>query len=319
MKLTKKKRGKRISANRAVLTSFFVDLTDIIANAIVAFITGSIVMLAETVQGIVDALSVGLVYIGLRRSRKAPDKEHPFGYGKALYVWTFMAGVLMFGITAIVIFYMGLQRFLNPEEVEHIYLAFAVLTLFILTNGYSLSVGVRRILRGRKLKDFFKAYRDSSFVETKTTFTLDLIGSSAAVVGLIALILYQITGDIRFDGIGAMAIGLTLAGLTIFLMNNTRKLLIGRRASPETEKKIKEAVNEVRNVKGVLDLKTMNVGLGKVLVNVEIEANKNMKTKQLEKLMDNIKKNVKDKVKEVIHIQVELETPEPEVEMKYKK
>ena len=47
-------------------------------------------------------------------------------------------------------------------------------------------------------------------VETKTTFTLDLMGTSASFLGMVALGIYAVTGDLRFDGLGAMAIGLTL-------------------------------------------------------------------------------------------------------------
>lgn len=313
MKKLLNKDKKEISAERAVLTSFFVDLTDIIANAIVALITGSVVMIAETIQGIVDALSVGIVFIGLKFSKKPADKKHPFGYGKAVYFWTFLAGILIFGITAITIFYMGLQRFLNPEKIQHIYLTFIILSFFILTNGYSLSVGIRRILKGKKLKHFFKMYRTSQLVETKTTITLDLIGSSAAIIGLIALILYQTTGNMRFDGLGAMAIGVILGGLALFLLNNTKNLLIGKSAPPETEEKIKEIVLGIKNVIEILDLKTMNIGLGKILVNIEIHVEEDLKTKQIEKLIDKIRIQIRKNIKEVKHIQIELETPESEL------
>jgi len=311
--LNKKQKNKKITAERAVLTSLFVDLTDIVINAIVAFITGSVVILAETIQGIADSASDILIYVGLKHSKKPVDKDHPFGYGKSLYVWTFMAGVIIFGFTSIATFYLGFHRFLNPEEIRHVYLAFIVLTIFIITNGYALTIGFKRILDDGKIKDFLKIYKKSHFIETKTTFTLDLIGTFSAIIGLIALIIYQITGDLRFDGLGAMAIGITLAGLTFFLLNNIRHLLIGKRASLVIEKRIIDTILSVRNVKEVLDLKTMIIGLGKILVNVEIKVNNNLKTKQIERLMDRIKQKVKKNIKEVYHIQIELETPESEM------
>ena len=53
---------------------------------------------------------------------------------------------------------------------------------------------------------------------TKNTFVLDLMGMSAALLGLVALILYQLTGELRFDGVGAMGIGIVLALLSVDLL-----------------------------------------------------------------------------------------------------
>lgn len=309
----------KISADRAVLTSLFVDFLDIIANAIVAIITGSVVMLAETIQGVADTASVGFVYLGLKRSRRPANENFQFGHGKALYIWTFVAGIIMFGVTSVLVFYFGLKRLLNPEEISHIYIAIIVLILFVFSNGYSLSVGYRRIMQGKKKYNFIKIFKQSMLVETKTTFVLDLIGTTAALIGLFALLAYKITGNLAFDGLGAMAIGFTLAFLTLFLLNNTRQLLIGKRASRELEKKIIKSINSFKNVNAVLDLKTMNIGLNKILVNAEVNVNPNLKTLQIEKLMDNIKEKVQKANPEVVHIQIELETPNDDEKKRLKK
>lgn len=313
------KGGKRISAKRAVLTAVFIDFTDIVTNLIAAIITGSVVMLAETLHGVADFFSSGFVYLGLKRSQKTNLKKYPFGKGKALYVWVFISGIIMFGITSVLIFYFGLQNFLNPEQIEHIWLAFTVLILFIFTNGYALSVSFRRILHGKKIRSFIKVFRESNLVETKTTFVLDCIGTLAAVFGLMALGLYQITGDLRFDGIGAMAIALTMASLTIFLIMNTGQMLIGRRASKPMEKQIKKTIVEMKDVKSVPDLKTMNIGLGKILVIAEVSVNQKLTTKKIENLIDKIKANVQKKIPEVSHIQIEIETSEKHVRIKAEK
>jgi len=319
-----KKRGsklipKKISANRSLLTSLFVDIFDALVNIFVAIITGSIVMLAEAMRSITDTIAVVLTYVGLKRSKKKPSKEHPFGYGKSLYVWTFISGIIMFGFVSVGIFYFGLKRFLEPEEIENIAIALVVLTIFVFLNSYSFSVGLRRILDGKKIRNFFKIYKNSPKVETKVTLILDFVGAVTPLIGLIALGIYFLTGNLKFDGIGAMAIGIILGVLTLFLLINTKQLLIGKRASPKIERKIKKAILSVKNVKSVLDLKTMIVGLGKILVNAEVHVNQNLNTKQIEQLMDQIKETAKKEVKEISHIQIELETPESNVKISVQK
>ncbi len=312
-KVMSKKRKKGISAKRAVITSTVVDVLDIVINAIVALITGSVVMIAETVQGFGDVMADISILTGLKQSKKASDKKHPLGHGRSIYFWSFVAGLFLFIVTASATFYMGLRRFFNPQEIKYIYLAFAVLAFFVISNSYSLSVSFRRILGKKRIRNFIKVFKESSFVETKMTFTSDLIGTLAAIIGLVALGVYQITGDLRFDGIGAMAIGLTLAAIVLFLLNNIRKFLLGKRASPEIEKKIKKAIVSVKDVKAVLDLKTVVVGLGKILVNAEISVNKKLTTKKIEKLIDEVKETAKKEVPEVKYIQIEIETPDRHV------
>ena len=82
---------KKISAKKTVITSFLVDLWDIVMNVIVMIITGSVVMLAEAVEGASDLVASGALLIGLRISKRRANKQHPFGYGKALFSWTLIS------------------------------------------------------------------------------------------------------------------------------------------------------------------------------------------------------------------------------------
>src|SRR5687768_2919413 len=106
-----------VSAQKVVLTSVFVDLVDVILNIAVAIFTGSVVMLAEALQGAADLLAAGLIFIGLRRARKKADSEHQFGHGKELYFWTLISAVVMFTLTSGLSIYFGFQRFTHPEPI----------------------------------------------------------------------------------------------------------------------------------------------------------------------------------------------------------
>ena len=75
----------RISAKRTIMTSFLVDGMDIAINVTMMIITGSVVLLAEALEGASDTLASGLLLIGLGISKRRPDKNHPFGFGKALF------------------------------------------------------------------------------------------------------------------------------------------------------------------------------------------------------------------------------------------
>ena len=303
------KAEQKVTAKRVITTSFIVDLLDIVINFSIAILSGSVIMVTQVLEGFSDLVASGLLLIGLNRSMQKEDKTHPFGYGREIYFWSLLSAILMFGLTSTVSFYLGWQRFFNPQPIKDIGIALAILILTFFTNGYAFFLSCRRLLRKRPLMHIFKIFYTSSLVETKTTFTLDLMGASASLLGAIALGIYVATGDIRYDGLGAMIIGVNLAIFSLFLVSGIRELLVGKRASEETEKKIEEAALSVEKVKHVLDLKTLHVGPERLLVDLDVHMESKLGTKELEKLMDEIKEKIRISVPSAKYIQVELETP----------
>ena len=302
--------GGEISEKRVLVTTFVVDLLDVAINLVVAILTGSVVMLAEFFQGLADLTAAALLLVGHKRSGKRADKQHPFGYGKEVYFWTLISAVVMMTFTATASFYFGLMRFLEPEEIDYIWLGYATLAVTLATNVYAFSLSSRRLLKNKPVRKLPELFWNSGAVTVKNALVLDLMGTSAAFFGLISLLLYQFAGEKRFDGVGAMIVGVTTAILAVILILGLRGLLVGERASPEIEKKIKEAAVSVRKVKDVLDLRTMQIGPGKLLVDIAVHAQDGLTTDELEALTDKVKERLQERVNSIRYVQVELETPE---------
>jgi cation diffusion facilitator family transporter len=302
--------AKQITAKRVILTSFIVDLGDIIFNAIVAVLSGSVVMLAETLQGAADLVTSGLLLFGLHRAKRPSSRYYRFGHGRELFFWVLMAGVSLFVITGTLSLYFGIQRLMHPEEIEYLWLAFVATIIGFTTNSYALSLSVRRLRGAHTGPRFWHRLRHSSLIETKATLILDLLGTLASVFALIALTLYGVTGNSGFDGLGSIVIGLTTAILAIALIMSVKDLLVGRSATGEIEDRIRRAALEIDHVQKVLDLRTMYLGSEQLLVNIEVHMEGGLETQQIEKLIDQIKHHITKKVPIVSHIQVELETPE---------
>lgn len=305
--------AQRISTRKVILTSFVVDVLDVILNFAVALLSGSVVMLTQVLEGISDLASSGFLLIGFRRSLQREDKTHPFGYGAEIYFWSLLSALIMFGLTSTLSFYFGWQRFFHPEPIRDINIALLILIITFFTNGYAFSLSFFKLLKKRPPKHIFRVFYKSSLVETKTTFILDLMGTCASLVGVIALGIYFLTGDIRYDGLGAMIIGIVLAIFSIFLVLGIRELFIGKRASEETEEKIVKAAEEVSGVEEVLGIKTLHIGSERLLVNLDVHMQSRLSTRELEKIMDEIKERIRKEVPSVKHIQVELETPRQSV------
>ncbi len=307
--MDKEQKEGRLTAHRVVIASFLVDLTDVVLNLIVAFLSGSVVMLTQVLEGLSDLAASGILLVGIVRSGRKSDRTHPFGYGREIYFWTLISALITFGITAMLSIYFGWQRVIAPHRIHDIWLVFLILAITVGTNGYAFFLSYKRLLHKRHPRHIIRIFYRSSLVETKTTFILDFMGAIASIVGIFALVIYVATGDQRFDGIGAIVMGIAIAIGSIFLIAGIRDLMVGRSASAEIEVKIRQAALKVDEVSSIVDLKTLHVGSDKLLVNLDVHMKARLTTYQLERLIDKIKKEIRQEVPSVKYLQVELETP----------
>lgn len=305
----KTKTGKIPSTKRALVTSLVGDLIDVGMNTTVALVTGSVVILARVLQGLADVTVDTLLLVGYKRSQKTATRIHPFGFGKEAYFWTLLAGIVMLLVTATMSFYSGLQEFLDPGEVESVWLAYVILGVGMVTNGYSISVSARKLLEGRSLRSLPKMLANTLHVAPRTTFALDSSGLLASTFGMAALIIYGLTGDARFDGLGAMMIAVLLGTGSIFLLSSAKTFIVGRRANPEVERIVKAAALRVDGVNAVLGLRTMVLGHKGLLVNIEIHFQDEMITDDIEKAVDSVKREINRSIEGRVYTQVEPETP----------
>ncbi len=298
-----------ISAHKVVLTSFIVDLSDIILNIIVTVLSGSVVMLSQAIQGIADLITSGFLLYGLQQSKRRANTASPFGYGRELYFWTFLSAIVMLIFTAGLSFAFGLERVFSPQTVDNLLLSNLTLLIGLVSNSYALSLSYRRLKQNDTARSLWQALRHPDFIETKTTFILDLMGVLAALFGIVALVFYAITGNQTLDGIGAMIIGIMVAILSFFLILQIKDLIVGKSAPKEIEKLIKDTILTFPHIHDVLDLRTMYLGTDRLLINIEVHVVDDMSTDEIELLIDNVKARLKRAIPTAHHIQIELETP----------
>jgi cation diffusion facilitator family transporter len=302
--------SKKISDNRVVLTSSVVSVGDVAINLAVGIITGSTVMFAQALQGLSDLITSGLLLYGVGRSKQKTNTRFQFGYGREIFFWVLMAGIIMFLGTGLISIIMGFQQFRDPQVIQTVYLALGILVFNLITNGYAFSLSVRRLKeQSPDATPWWSRIAHSSIVETKATFFVDLLGMLAAVIGLVAIVALILTGDARLDGIGSMAIGIAMMLAAGFLIHDVRQFIVGRAASPQLVDDIITAVEKIAPVHSVLDLRTMYLGSGKLLIIIEVHLKDSLTTESIEKTIDIIKQNVNQSIPGTHHIQVEVETP----------
>src|SRR3982751_3578634 len=117
----------------AVIGNLLVAVTKIAA----ALLSGSSAMLSEAIHSFVDTGNEGLLLYGMRRPPRPPDAEHPFGYGRELYFWSFIVALLLFGLGCVASVVEGISRIREPRPIEHPGVIYAVLGLSTLFEGAS--------------------------------------------------------------------------------------------------------------------------------------------------------------------------------------
>lgn len=109
-------------------------------------------------------------------------------------------------------------------------------------------------------RHWYEQLTHSSLVETKATFLIDVQGSLSAILGFVSLGLYLLTGNVIFDGLGSMIIGLSMMCVAAILVNDVRSLIVGRAVDPRVQDKIKQTTESVEGVESVLDILSMYLG-----------------------------------------------------------
>ena len=302
------KKSKIISIDRVVLTSFLVDLSDVLISFLGALLTGSVTMISQALQGFSDIFSSGLLLFGNKRSKLPLDQIHPYGYGRETFFWALMSGLITFSITATISIYLGYQRFLQPETIKNLPFALFALVFSIFSNGYSCFISYKKLAGKHKASTVLQTFFNSPLIEVKTSFILDFMGTVAAVFGMAALVIYKYTNDLRFDGIGSMLTGLALAFFSYFILIGAKDLLIGKSASTKVIQKIMDAVMSFEQVTTIMDIRTLIIGTRKILIDLEINVIDELNTPELEKLIDNIEEEINRNLEITSFIQIELET-----------
>lgn len=249
----------------------------LIANAgiavskFVAFaFTGSSSMLSEAIHSVADSCNQILLLIGNKRASKPADESHPFGYGRRRYVYGFVVAIVLFLVGGLYSLYEGLHKWQNPEPLTDWWIAVVVLLVAIGLEGYSFRTAFKEANKSRGRRSLFGFIRASRQPELPVILLEDagaLTGLMFALFGVGAAV---ITGNGRFDAVGAMSVGVLLVVIAIFLAIEMTAMLVGESALPEEVAAIRAALESSDGVERVIHLRTMHVGPDELLVAAKI-------------------------------------------------
>jgi cation diffusion facilitator family transporter len=265
-------------SRRAIIAAFLANLGIAIAKFIGFAFTGAASMLAEAVHSVADTSNQGLLLLGGARASRDPTPEHPFGYGRERYFWSFVVALVLFSLGSVFALVEGAEKLRHPHELESAGWAVGILLIAVVLESFSFRTAVRESRHVKGEESWWAFVRRSKSPELPVVLLEDagaLVGLAFALAGIG---LAEITGNSRFDAMGSVAIGLLLGFIAITLMVEMKSLLIGESATEGQQQAICDALEGAGPVRRVIHLRTQHLGPEELLVGAKIELDPQLDT-----------------------------------------
>lgn len=240
------------------------------AKFVAAYFTGSAAMLSEGVHSLVDTGNQGLLLLGMRRSARPADENHPFGHGRELYFWSLIVALILFGGGGGISIYEGLLHLVHPVPLRDPTWSYAVLGLSVVAEGISWSIARREFRQAMGPIPLWRALQETKDPTVLTVLLEDTAALAGLVIAFVGILLAHRFEAPRLDGGASILIGLVLIAVATFLARESRGLLVGETASATAVRRIREAATADPAVNRVLRLLTMHLGPHELLVAMDV-------------------------------------------------
>ena len=292
---------------RAVIAALLANLGIAATKFLAFFLTGFSSMLAEAIHSVADSGNQILLLIGGKRSRREATPQHPFGFGRERYVYSFIVSIVLFTLGGCFALYESWHKWqetrgeteFDPFESRWWWVPVVVLLVAIGMEGFSFRTAVRESNKLRGSRTWVRFVRSSKAPELPVILLEDfgaLIGLSLALLG-VGLML--ITGNPIFDVLGSASIGVLLVLIAAFLAVEMKSLLVGESATPEHQQAILEALTAPDAVQRVIHSKTMHLGPEELLVAAKLAVAATERADEVAAAIDEAERRARDAVPEL--------------------
>lgn len=288
-----------------IYTAFAANLAIAVIKLTAAAITGSSAMVSEGIHSLVDSSNEVLLLIGLHKSKKAPDQKRPFGYGKELYFWSFVVALLFFVLGGTMSVYEGIRHLIEPEKITSPVWNYIVLSLALVFDGYSLYTAVRIFNQQRGSTPFWQAIKVSKDPSSFVVLFEDMADVIGILIAATGITLSHIFNNPYIDGIASILIGLLLMLVAIFLVRQSRNLLMGESISSEELNKLVALIEHNQNVCNADARLSMYLGPEEVILLIKIKFKNDLPSQKIVETIGSIRQAIQADHPDYKHIHFE--------------
>lgn len=246
-----------------------VNLILVAFKATIGILVNSIAITLDAVNNLTDALSSIITIIGTKLAGKAPDKEHPYGYGRIEYFASVIiaAIVLWAGITA---FMESWPKIFNPDVTSYTTLSLVIIAVAV----------VVKFALGRYVKGVGEQINSQALVASGSDAYFDAVLSFSTLLAAIISIFWHIS----LEGILGVIISIVIIKASLEMIKETVDSMLGERVDSELAKKLKSSIMEVPGVYGVYDLIIHNYGPENIQGSVHVKVDDSLSAVDIQKL-----------------------------------
>ena len=290
---------------KAIIAALLANLGIAIAKFVGYVVTGSSSMLAEAVHSVADTSNQGLLLLGGKRAQRAATPDHPFGYGRDRYFYSFVVALLLFSLGSVFALYEGIHKLESEEPLTSPLVAVAILVVAIGLETFSFRTAIKesRPLKGHST--WWQFIRQSKSPELPVVLLEDFGALIGLILALLGVGLSVVTGNPVFDALGTIAIGVLLGAIAIILIVEMKSLLIGEGAAPPVLGRIVEAIEGNGPVRRVIHIRTQYLGPEELLVAAKIAMDACVSAEDVARGIDEAEQRVRTAVPEARLIYLE--------------
>ena len=241
---------------RASIIGILANVLLALFKAVIGLMSNSIAIVLDAVNNLSDALSSVITIIGTRIAGRKPDKEHPYGHGRAEYLTAAIIAIIILyaGVTS---FVESVKKLIDPETPNYGTAALLIVGVAIVVK-LLLSVYARRT--GEKVNS-------DALIASGQDARNDAVISAAT---LAAAGIYLIWGLSVEALLGIVISGMILkAGYD--MLRQTISRILGERIDVELARSVKTVIQSFEDVSGAYDLILHSYGPDLLMGSVHIE------------------------------------------------
>lgn len=281
---------------RAVIAALAANLGIAVSKFVAFAMTGSSSMLSEAVHSVADSGNQVLLLYGGKRSRRAASATHQFGYGRVRYVYGFVVSIVLFLVGGVFALYEGVHKVQSGDEVGDTLVAIVVLAIAIVLETLSFRTALREANKARGNRSLLAFVRDARQPELPVILLEDAGALAGLVLAFIGVGMATLTGDARWDGLGAISVGILLVVIAVFLSIEMASMLVGEAALPQEEQAITSALEGSALVERVIHLRTLHVGPDELLVAAKIAVTQTASAADIARGIDDAERALRERV-----------------------
>jgi len=292
----------------AIIAAIIGNLAIAVTKLIAAAFTGSSAMVSEGIHSLVDTGNGGLLLLGVKRSRRPPNTEHPFGHGKEIYFWALVVAILVFALGGVMSVYEGISHIQHPHPINDPTVNYVVLGVAIIFEAISCFFAFKAFRKEMGQKNIFETIRNSKDPTTFTVLFEDTAAMLGLVVAFVGIFLGHQLNNPYLDGVASVVIGAILGGVAVFLAYESHSLLIGEGVSKEALADIRTIVSSDPAVADIREVLTLHFSPTDVLLNLNVRFNKEYTVSEVAAVIANLESNIRARYPEINHIFIETDS-----------